>query len=471
MMRASGILLPVSALPSDYGIGDFGRNAFEFVKLLKQGGFKLWQILPLNPLGYGHSPYQPFSSYAIDELYFDIASLTEEKLEPTSKINYEEIAYKKHEILYKSFMDSKEKDHKKTLSFLKKNEWVKAWSLFMMLKRKNAMAAWHTWPKEDQEAIDHDTLELTPEREYEIWVQMKLYEQWMAIKKFANRNGIRIIGDVPFYVGFDSCDVYANQDSFLLDEYTKEPTFIAGVPPDYFSADGQRWGNPIYNWDLFEKNGFSFLFNRLKGNASLYGVVRLDHFRAFDTFWKIPSSCPTAKEGEWIEAPGHKFFDLLKKKLKGTEIIAEDLGELRPEVYTLRDAYDFPGMNVLEFTFEDVNFDDKKENMVAYIGTHDNDPFEGFASKMSEEQKEKWLLALKGYAGETLREKVIDYLLALPAKYAILSMQDVLGLGSEARLNTPSIINSDNWTWKMEGFESFVALLPKLKESNKRHKR
>jgi 4-alpha-glucanotransferase len=199
--------------------------------------------------------------------------------------------------------------------------------------------------------------------------------------------------------------------------------------------------------------------------------VRLDHFRAFDTFWKIPSSCPTAKEGEWIEAPGHKFFDLLKKKLKGTEIIAEDLGELRPEVYTLRDAYDFPGMNVLEFTFEDVNFDDKKENMVAYIGTHDNDPFEGFASKMSEEQKDKWLLALKGYEGETLREKVIDYLLALPAKYAILSMQDVLGLGSETRLNTPSIINGDNWTWKMEGFESFIALLPKLKESNKRHRR
>ena len=209
------------------------------------------------------------------------------------------------------------------------------------------MASWESWPKEQQEMITtHPALNAEEEEaaKYEIWLQKTLYGQWQALKTYANQNGIRLVGDVPFYVGFDSCDVWANQESFLLDPETRKPLWIAGVPPDYFSKTGQRWGNPIYDWNLLEKRHFAFIINRLKLNGELYDVIRLDHFRAFDTYWKIPASCPTAIEGAWIEAPGYKLFDRFFQEVPGLEIIAEDLGDLRPEVLTLRDHYNFPGM-------------------------------------------------------------------------------------------------------------------------------
>lgn len=486
MIRQSGVLMPVSALPSAYGIGDFGKTSFKFVDLIKEAGFSLWQILPLNPLGYGHSPYQPFSSFAIDEIYIDLEALFEEGLiakpasfiENASKVFYEEVASYKHHILLEAYKaDFKDLDERLD-KFIKENPWVASWSLFMMLKRKNNLISWNKWPLDEQKLIEKDASCLSEEekdaRRYEIWVQMKLYEQWFRLKKYANSKGVRFIGDVPFYVGFDSCDVWANQDCFLLDEETKAPKFIAGVPPDYFSAIGQRWGNPIYNWDLFEKDDFSFLIGRMKGNSKLYDILRLDHFRAFDTYWKIPSSCETAIDGEWVEAPGYKLFDAFLKENKEVEIIAEDLGELRPEVLVLRDHYDFPGMNVIEFTFVDAEYDGKfdntKENMVAYIGTHDNDPFVGFASKMNEWDKKRWLDKLEEHEGSFL-DKIIDYTFNLPAKYAIISMQDLLGLDSNTRLNIPSIINDVNWTWRLNSYEALEKKVAAFKEKNLKYKR
>ncbi|MCQ2800316.1 MAG: 4-alpha-glucanotransferase [Bacilli bacterium] len=487
--RCSGVLMPISALPSRYGIGDFGTTSFQFAKYLKEGGFKLWQILPLNPLGYGHSPYQPFSSFALDELYMDLSALTLEGLieEPASfnegsdKVLYEDVAKYKHGILLEAFSKDTLNLDERLVAFSEMNPWVKSWSLFMTLKRKNGMRSWNEWPLDEQELIKRDAEELSEETKlgmkYETWVQMKLYEQWGKLKAFANDNDIRIIGDVPFYCGFDSCDVWANQDSFLLDEESKAPTSIAGVPPDYFSPDGQRWGNPIYNWELLEKTDFKFLINRLKGNGIIYDIIRLDHFRAFDTFWKIPASCPTAIEGEWIEPPGYKFFDTFKKEASDIEIIAEDLGILRPEVLVLRDHYSFPGMNVIEFNFEQTEFEKKYDktpvNMVAYIGTHDNDPFMGFFDKLSEEKKQDYERALDelGCEGKDIKEKMIGYCLGLNAKYAIISVQDILGLGSEARLNKPAIIDDVNWTWRLKDFASFEENIPLLREKNKKYNR
>ncbi len=477
MKRCAGILCPISALPSRFGIGDFGENSYRFVDLLHDGDFRLWQILPLNPLGYGHSPYQPFSSFALDELYVDLDALWKDGLieKPVSynqmmdRVHYEDIRIYKTPYLDKAYKNALSRDPKCLEGFISTHPWVKNWSVFMSMKRSEMLTGWDHWPKEKQEKINQGYEGLSKEEkfaaDYEIWLQKTLYEQWMKLKDYANKKDIRIIGDLPFYVGYDSCDVYEAQDEFLLDE-NKEPAWIAGVPPDYFSKTGQRWGNPIYNWERFRQEGYSLILNRIKLNASLYDILRLDHFRAFDTYWKIPASCPTAVDGSWVEAPGYEVFDKMFKEIPNVDIIAEDLGDLRKEVLTLRDHYQFPGMNVVEFTFHDaeINHDPqwKKENMVAYLGTHDNDTMKGYFLSLPEEEKNAWLSALDklGFTDGDIVDKMIAYELSLPAGYALLSLQDILKLGSEARLNVPSVIDNINWTWRITGFRDFEKRIP-----------
>jgi len=483
MDRVSGVLCPVSALPSRFGCGDFGKESRLFVDLLKEGGFALWQILPLNPLGYGHSPYQPFSSFALEEIYVDLDELSDKKLCPPAgdfqkgaqKVDYEAIRSFKAPYLKAAYREEMERDPGCLDHFVATHPWVIGWSLFMMNKRRNGMASWESWPKEQQEMITtHPALNAEEEEaaKYEIWLQKTLYGQWQALKTYANQNGIRLVGDVPFYVGFDSCDVWANQESFLLDPETRKPLWIAGVPPDYFSKTGQRWGNPIYDWNLLEKRHFAFIINRLKLNGELYDVIRLDHFRAFDTYWKIPASCPTAIEGAWIEAPGYKLFDRFFQEVPGLEIIAEDLGDLRPEVLTLRDHYNFPGMNVVEFTFHDAEIVKKpgfdRANMVAYLGTHDNDPLKSYFSLLPSEEQKLWLKALdeKEIPQGDINERLIAYELSLKAKYAIFAMQDLLALGAESRLNKPGIIDEYNWTWRMVDYAPFQAKVEHFKHLN-----
>ena len=488
MNRVSGVLCPVSALPSRFGVGDFGKESRLFVDLLKQGGFALWQILPLNPLGYGHSPYQPFSSFALEEIYVDLDELADKKLcdrapdyrQDSGKVDYEAIRAFKEPYLAQAFQKEMKRDPHCLDHFVSSHPWVSGWSLFMMNKRRNAMVSWENWPKEQQEMILGKAT-LTPAEteaaKYEIWLQTTLYRQWGSLKAYANANGIRLIGDVPFYVGFDSCDVWANQDSFLLDPASKQPLWIAGVPPDYFSKTGQRWGNPIYDWALLEKRDFSFIINRLQLNGELYDVIRLDHFRAFDTYWKIPATCPTAIEGNWVEAPGYKLFDLFFKKASNLEIIAEDLGDLRPEVLVLRDHYSFPGMNVVEFTFHDAEVVKKpgynRENMVAYLGTHDNDPLKSYFASLPEEEQKLWIKALdeKKIPAGDINERLIHYELSLNAKYAIFAVQDLLALGAESRLNKPGVIDDVNWTWRMKDYGPFEAKVEHLRRLNGQYRR
>lgn len=488
MLRSSGVLCPISALPSRFGVGDFGEKSRQFVDLLAEGGFKLWQILPLNPLGYGHSPYQPFSSFALEELYVDLDALAKRGLiekvpsyhEREGRVFYEDVRSYKAPYLRKAYESEMGRDPTCLERFLECHPWVKTWSVFMMYKRLNAMKSWDLWDERSKGMVNHPG-ELSAEEKslanYEVWLQKTLYGQWFSLKKYANEKGIRLIGDVPFYVGFDSCDVWANQDSFLLDPKSKAPLWVAGVPPDYFSKTGQRWGNPIYDWNLLEQRGFSFILNRLALNGDLYDIIRLDHFRAFDTYWKIPSSCPTAVEGSWVEAPGYKLFDLFFKKEKGIEIIAEDLGDLRPEVLVLRDHYSLPGMNVIEFTFHDAEVMKKpgydRENMVVYLGTHDNDPLKGYFEKLPEEEQDLWEKALdgRGIPAGSINERLIRYSLSLQAGYAIFALQDLLGLGSESRLNVPGVIDDSNWTWRITDYASFQAIVEHLMSLNREYKR
>ncbi|MDY2913592.1 MAG: 4-alpha-glucanotransferase [Candidatus Enteromonas sp.] len=471
--RLAGLLCSVTSLPSKHGIGDFGPCGYELVDALAKSGFSLWQILPLNPIGYGHSPYQPYSSYAIDEQFISLELLQEdgllEEVPPlplTPHVDYEAARAFKLPLLRKAFEADKDAT-KKIRAFEAKEPWVKAYAAFAMFHRRYPMS-WNLWPEEAKNWIQ------TKKRFYgkdladfrfEKWLQMKAYEQWDDLHSYAKKHGIAIIGDIPFYVGFDSCDVWEHLDAFLINAVTLEPDFIAGVPPDYFSTTGQRWGNPIYDWEYLEKTDFAFLQERILRASKIYDVIRLDHFRAFDTFWKIPSSCPTAIEGQWIEPPGRAFFDSLFQKDPELreKIIAEDLGDLRPEVLLLRDHYGFPGMNVVEFTFEDAEIAHKgswhDENMVAYLGTHDNDTMRSYFEHLPSEQAGRWEAALAhlGFGEGDIVSRFSSYCLHLPAKWAILSLQDVLGLGEEARTNVPSTVNSVNWTYRATSMEEIVS--------------
>ncbi|MBP5216401.1 MAG: 4-alpha-glucanotransferase [Bacilli bacterium] len=486
--RLAGILMPISALPNPYGVGDFGPEAYRFVDLLAEGHFHLWQILPLNSMGYGHSPYQPFSSFAFDELYVSLSLLEKRGLieavppfhEAQEKVLYEEIRPYKRHFLQLAFEKEMEKDPDCLNKFMEAKPWVKDYGVFLTFKEENYMASWEVWP-EEKKAWINDRPELDPEHRkaalFHIWVQKTLFEQWDALHAYANKKGVKIIGDIPFYVGFDSCDVWANQNAFLLDPETKQPLWIAGVPPDYFSATGQRWGNPIYDWDFLQKTDFAFFQGRILGNADIYDIIRLDHFRAFDTYWKIPASCETAIDGAWIEAPGYAFFDSLLAKKNDLAIIAEDLGDMRPEVYDLRDHYEFPGMNVIEFTFEDAEFVKKpgwnKKNMVAYLGTHDNDTMAHFFEELPEEGKKRWLSALDALnlpQGKPV-DRMIHYAMSRECDYVVLSLQDILGLGAEGRINVPGIIEDVNWTWRLPSYEKFAEKIPYLAELNKEYRR
>lgn len=468
--RVTGVLMPVASLPSDSGVGSFGKEAYEFVDSLVRMGMKIWQLLPLNPLGYGNSPYQPFSSFAGDELYIDLGMLEKagylkgdrapfaEEV-PADKIAYDKArAYKAPYLkeAYKAFW-AKDSESAEFLEF-KKLDWVYPYAVFISLKKQNDLRCWNEWPKEQQDWIldqKYDISHLEEEIQYQMFIQFMFRKQWMELKKYANSKGISIMGDIPIYVGIDSLDVWGCRENFLLDAEGK-PAFVAGVPPDYFSATGQRWGNPIYDWDYMEKNGFTFWINRLAYSSELYDVIRIDHFRAFDTYWKIPASCDTAIEGDWIEAPGYALFDTIFKALPDIQIVAEDLGDLRPEVLELRDHYHFMGMNIVEFTMLS---EEPIRHQLIYTGTHDNQTVEGWYRDLDKETKKKVRSKLFRYGlpWMPISYKMIYFMLMSEARLAIIPAMDVLGLDDKARLNTPGTVGSPNWEWRMDSIESWKA--------------
>lgn len=469
-MREAGVLMPVASLPGAHGIGDLGHGCDEFVDWLAATGAAVWQILPLNPLGYGNSPYQPFSSYAGDRLYISLELLYRQgllaELPPpfrmqAGQIDYIAVRDYKEPFLRQAYHNFVPDDDYR--AFVGQG-WVYPYAVFRALKGQNGQRCWLEWPEEQRAWIqDHryDLAGLEEEIGLEMFAQYQFLRQWQRVKRYANGRGIRIMGDIPFYVGIDSVDVWANQAEFLLDG-DGHPAFIAGVPPDCFSEQGQRWGNPIYNWDHMEQNGFRFWVERLRYCAGLFDIVRIDHFRAFDTYWKIPASCPTAIQGEWIQAPGYRLFDTLLRELPGLELVAEDLGADRASVYELRDHYGFKGMKLMQFQNPFLEpgapaaqpLLPPRAQMVVYTGTHDNQTVMGWYQGMAPQERGAWrryLLAL-GFgdgSGEAFAQAMREWTLADKADLAILPMQDILGLGGAARLNAPGTLGSPNWEWRL----------------------
>ncbi len=478
--RKSGILLPVSSLPSNYGVGDFGKSSFEFIYLLKESGFTIWQILPLNPLGYGNSPYQPYSSKAMDDLYVSLDLLQEEglinKVKPFNK-NSDSVDFENVRIYKQKYLKEAFKKFVKDEGFYEfiKFDWVYNYAVFLTLKKKNNLDCWNTWEnKQKNWAKDKkfNVEQYNEDIEFEMFIQYTLYKQWMSLKEYANNNGISIMGDMPIYVGIDSDDVWFNQKMFLLDKDGR-PTFIAGVPPDYFSETGQRWGNPIYNWNAIEKDDFKFWIDRLKYNSKLFDTIRIDHFRAFDTYWKIPSSCPTAVEGKWIKAPGYEFFDKVFEKIEDIDIVVEDLGDLRKEVLTLRDHYNFKGMRILQFSFDIEKNENDKENLIIYTGTHDNQTIKGWYNSLSKKEKSaaREYLDEHGYDYGSIGLDFVAMILDSYAEIAIAPIVDILNLDDDCRINTPGTVGNPNWQFKLKSFEKLRNLVPTLKEMNENYYR
>lgn len=469
----AGVLMPVSSLPSRDGVGSFGAEAYEFVDILASMGAKLWQILPLNPLSYGNSPYQPYSSFAGDPLYIDLGLLEKEGFLPKgrpsfepedpNRVDFEKVRAFKEPWLRKAYQAFREKGAPgKDYEDFAAQPWVYPYGVFITLKGRNQMRCWNEWPQEQQDwSVDgrFDLKPLEEEISYQIFLQYVFYTQWMALKAYANSKGLLIMGDIPFYVGIDSLDVWGGRKNFLLDSEGR-PTFIAGVPPDYFSVTGQRWGNPIYNWEQIEADGFQFWIDRLSYNSKLYDIVRIDHFRAFDTYWKIPASCETAVEGQWLEAPGYALLDTVFKALPELWLIAEDLGDLRPEVLTLRDHYDLQGMYVAQFNLGE---EAPQRQQVAYTGTHDNQTSRGWYQDLSPLKKRRVNRVLKPFSAfprERVSHKMIRYICMSKALIAVAPVSDILALDDAARLNTPGTVGSPNWEWRLTGFAKLRRQIP-----------
>lgn len=468
-MKETGILLPVASLPSLAGIGELGPCAYEWVDMLADAGVGIWQILPLNPLGYGNSPYQPYSSQAGDELYISLEELKRDGLLKTesfqgpkrerNRILYREVRAYKEPLLREAFAAFREEEEYREFIL---QDWVKNYAVYQAFRRANGNTCWNTWPKELKMWPEEGTVDLAPYEEeirYQMFLQYLFYRQWTKLKRYANEKGIRIMGDVPFYVGVDSVDVWSGKKNFLLDAEGR-PVFIAGVPPDYFSSTGQRWGNPIYDWDYMKDSGYQFWVERIGYNSRLFDIIRIDHFRAFDTFWKIPASCPTAIDGEWVEAPGYEVLDTLIQKIPGVSLVAEDLGELRPEVHVLKEHYHLKGMKIIQFSIDTSgkyarDSFEAVDNMIIYTGTHDNNTIRGWYEEQSPAAKRKIrrFLKKKGFKNGSSAKRLIAYTLSSSAEYAILPGADLLEYGSCGRLNTPATVGSPNWEWRLEDFE------------------
>lgn len=470
-MRRNGMLLPIASLPSPYGIGGFSKEAYGFIDLLEETGQKLWQILPLGPTSYGDSPYQSFSTFAGNPYFIDLDTLaekgwlTKEACEASdygdneSYIDYGRIYNSRFVLLKQAFLNSDILSDEKFTEFCKANQhWLPDYALYMALKNQNDGKSWIEWEEEIRlrkpEAVEYYKKELEEECNFYEFLQYEFHEQWTKVKEYAHKKGIQIVGDVPIYVAFDSADTWANPELFQLDEKNL-PLGVAGCPPDAFSATGQLWGNPLYNWAYHKKTGYDWWLKRIAYCFDLYDIVRIDHFRGFDEYYSIPYGDETAVNGHWEKGPGMDLFDTVKEKLGELDIIAEDLGFLTESVFQLLKDSGYPGMKVLQFAFDPSEDSDYltykyQRNCVVYTGTHDNDTTAGWFEKLSDGDKEVALRYMNSFY--TPKEEQHWDLIALAmrstADTCIIPVQDFLGLGSEARINMPSTLG-DNWKWRM----------------------
>ena len=471
MKRSSGILLAISSLPSPYGIGTMGKAANDFIDFLYDAGQSWWQILPVGPTSYGDSPYQSFSTHAGNPYLIDLDTLCEEGLliqseldsadwgSDPEKVDYQRIYNHRFTLLHTAMERGWEKYADDIAAFREENrDWLEDYALFMALKRHFNMAAWTEWTDEDirlrnPEAIARYREELKDDIHLFIFIQYLFFVQWNKLKEYAHKKHIGIIGDLPIYVAMDSADVWADPKSFLLDE-KNIPLEVAGVPPDSFSADGQLWGNPLYNWEAMKADGFGWWIRRIDGASKLYDVIRIDHFRGLESYWSIPAGETTAKNGHWVKGPGMDLMSVLINWFPHVQFIAEDLGYLTPEVKQLLEDSKLPGMKVLEFAFdsrEPSNYlpHTYPNHCVCYVGTHDNAPVMAWKKEAAPEDIEMAKLYLGLNENEGFHWGVIRGGMSSVADLFLTQMQDFLALGAESRMNTPGILGG-NWQWRMK---------------------
>ena len=468
LQRGAGILLPVSSLPSPYGIGTFGKAAYAFVDQLVEAGQRYWQVLPLGPTNYGDSPYQSFSAFAGNPYFIDLDMLCEEGLlkideiqhiewqKTPDRVEYELLWEHRYMVLKQAFIRSNHKETEKYQHFMEENiQWIQDYGLFMACKENFGNVEWLKWDKDirfrQPEALQRYRKAFSQEIEFYQFLQYKFYEQWSRIKKYANEHGVEIIGDMPIYVALDSVDVWANPGLFELDEERK-PVCVAGCPPDAFSDDGQKWGNPLYNWKVMEVEEFAWWKHRMAAAAKLFDVVRIDHFIGIVRYYVIPAN-DSARNG-WFEwGPGEKLIRALDEARGRTKIIAEDLGVVIPQVGELLEKAGYPGMKVIEFAF-DGNTDNPylphmyQKNCVVYGGTHDNETLVGYYDNLSVDNLAYALQYTDCSNRADLIEKVFLMAYRSIADTVIFQMQDVLEKGNEARMNLPATIG-ENWRWRL----------------------
>lgn len=488
--RGSGILLHISSLPSPDGIGDLGPGAYRFADFLEESRQKFWQILPLNPTStvYGNSPYTTFSTFAGNPLFISLNTLIAEGLlsdseikgrpsYPGDTVDYEAVAQHKHRLLRTAFDGYRRKigqDCEFERFCMENDSWLDDYALFMALKDRFNGAAWSEWPLElrdrDKDAIRDWREELRDGMLREKFLQHLFFKQWYSLKGYCNEKKIRIIGDLPIYVCHDSCDTWTNPSIFKLDG-EKRPIFVSGVPPDYYSSTGQRWGTPVYAWDVLKGSGYSWWIRRIEHHLKLFDTLRLDHFRGFVAYWEIAASEETAVNGKWVEAPACDFFNTLSMRFASLPVIAEDLGIITPDVRELMDSFGFPGMKLLIFAFgEDMSSNpyiphNITQNSVVYTGTHDNNTIRGwFTCDAGPEDKKRVFRYMGREAAEgDIHWEFIRWAMMSVSKTAIIQMQDILGLGEEARMNTPST-SEGNWRWRLAPERLTPSLINRLSE-------
>lgn len=470
-MRKAGILMPIASLPSRYGIGAFSKDAYDFVDWLVEAGQSYWQVLPLGPTGYGDSPYQSFSTFAGNPYFIDLEELvqqgylTYEQCEAYDfgknprYINYEKIYQARYQILQLAYKQSNIMEEEGFHQFVtREKKWLEDYALYMVIKDIHEAKAWNQWPKELKErspqAIEAVKEKYSEEIGFYEFQQYMFHRQWQKLKTYANQKGIQIIGDIPIYVAFDSSDAWASPQLFEFNEQLM-PYSVAGCPPDSFSSTGQLWGNPLYNWQQHKKMQYSWWTQRLEQCFKWYDMVRIDHFRGFDEFYSIPSGDKTAENGCWKKGPGYDIFKQINESLSDAKVIAEDLGYLTDTVVELLRQTGYPGMKVLQFAFDSREESDYlphnyTQNCVVYTGTHDNDTVKGWYQAISPQDKKLCdeYLNIRSDDADNIHWYMIRSALSSVAKIAIIPIQDYLGLGSEARINTPSTLGN-NWHWRL----------------------
>ncbi len=486
--RSAGILLHPSSLPGPYGIGDLGPEAFNFINFMQAAGQTRWQVFPLGPTGYGDSPYQCFSAFAgnpnlvsfdllIDEGLLTKNDIGEVPSNDPHNVDFGPVIEFKQKVLKTAFTNftnvggDASKDFKE---FCKNNtNWLDDFALFMAAKSAHGGVCWNEWDNEIKlrkpGAVEKWTKKLADDIAYHKFVQFKFSQQWTDLKKYANDKGILVISDLPIFIAYDSADLWANKELFTVDN-KGNLEHVAGVPPDYFSKTGQLWGNPLYRWKVMEKDGYAWWLKRFEKLFEIGDIIRIDHFRGFDAYWEIPGDAETAIDGRWVAGPRHKFFNAVKNKFGKLPIIAEDLGVITESVVKLRDDFEFPGIKILQFAFGEGM--DKKflphrhiENCVVHTGSHDNDTTKGYfdAERENNSGIYEWTQNYLGYYGDNLTFELIRTAYASVADTCVIPMQDMLNLGTEARMNFPGKLGG-NWTWRFTWDQVYENMAATYKE-------